>query len=163
MLRYTIIFLRAGSRLLLLNRDFPPLMGLWNGVGGKVEPGEEPLAAAQREVAEETGIQAVPLRYAGVVTWTVDGEPGGMWAFLGDLPPEAATAAPRLTDEGILAWKEIDWIRHPKNGGVASNLPRFLPAMLAGGAPAEYHCVYQEGRLVDFVIRPLRPEWRLLS
>jgi 8-oxo-dGTP pyrophosphatase MutT (NUDIX family) len=35
--------------------------------GGVVEPGEEPAAAAERELAEETGYRAASLRLAGVV------------------------------------------------------------------------------------------------
>ena len=30
--------------------------GLWEAISGRVEVGEEPLAAARREVAEETGL-----------------------------------------------------------------------------------------------------------
>ena len=30
--------------------------GLWEAVSGRIEPGEEPLAAAEREVWEETGL-----------------------------------------------------------------------------------------------------------
>jgi ADP-ribose pyrophosphatase len=36
--------------------------------GGVVEPGEEPAAAAARELAEETGYRAASLRLAGVVS-----------------------------------------------------------------------------------------------
>ncbi|NNE17604.1 MAG: NUDIX domain-containing protein [Myxococcales bacterium] len=31
--------------------------GLWEGVSGRVEPGEDPIAAARREVLEETGLR----------------------------------------------------------------------------------------------------------
>lgn len=31
--------------------------GLWETVSGRVEPGEEPLAAAEREIVEETGLE----------------------------------------------------------------------------------------------------------
>ncbi|WJH35841.1 hypothetical protein N6H14_07935 [Paenibacillus sp. CC-CFT747] len=43
MFRYTICFIRRGNRILLLNRNAPAWMGAWNGVGGKLEPGEAPL------------------------------------------------------------------------------------------------------------------------
>ena len=40
--------------------------GQWTPVTGIVDPGEEPAAAAVREVAEETGTQARPLRLASI-------------------------------------------------------------------------------------------------
>jgi 8-oxo-dGTP diphosphatase len=47
--------------VLLVLKDKPDfLKGKWNGVGGKVEPSEEPLAAMVREFQEETGIPTEP-------------------------------------------------------------------------------------------------------
>ena len=33
--------------------------GLWEGVSGRVQSGEDPIAAARREVSEETGLRVV--------------------------------------------------------------------------------------------------------
>ncbi|RDX54802.1 hypothetical protein OH76DRAFT_1341166 [Lentinus brumalis] len=46
--------------------------GLWNGFGGKVDPGETSIQAAQRELEEEAGINA-PLEHCGVLFFVVDG------------------------------------------------------------------------------------------
>jgi 8-oxo-dGTP pyrophosphatase MutT (NUDIX family) len=54
----TWIFRRIGEQteILLIHRSAGrPLPGLWQGVSGRVEPGERIAAAALREVAEETG------------------------------------------------------------------------------------------------------------
>ena len=45
-----------GERALFCLRKKPPYEGCYNFVGGKIEPGEDGLAAAYRELYEETGI-----------------------------------------------------------------------------------------------------------
>lgn len=46
---------RAGEMLLVRQYRYPVEAYTWELPGGWVNPGEEPLAAAQRELAEETG------------------------------------------------------------------------------------------------------------
>ncbi len=40
----------------MLNREYAPAKGLWNGVGGKIKSGETSLESVIREIKEETGI-----------------------------------------------------------------------------------------------------------
>ena len=47
-----------GDRVLLVRRRNEPDAGLWGFAGGRVEPGETVFAAAERELAEETGVEA---------------------------------------------------------------------------------------------------------
>lgn len=49
----------AGRTLLSKRRDDQPMGGLWELPGGKVEPGEAPVEALAREVAEELGVGCV--------------------------------------------------------------------------------------------------------
>jgi ADP-ribose pyrophosphatase YjhB (NUDIX family) len=46
------------GRVLIVQRAKPHAEGMWSLPGGHVEPGETALAAAQRELGEETGIAA---------------------------------------------------------------------------------------------------------
>ncbi|GLX65756.1 NUDIX hydrolase [Paenibacillus glycanilyticus] len=153
---YTICFIRRGNELLLLNREKPSWMGCWNGVGGKLEPGETPLESVKREVAEETGLTDCPLLYKGLVTWTSNGAKlGGMYLYLGELPELANYKTPVKTDEGILDWKSLDWILHPENKGVTSNLPVFLANMLEEAGQYDYNCTYRDGNLVSHRTTPI--------
>ena len=49
---------REGRALVRRRPAGSHLAGCWEFPGGRVEPGEEPLAAARRELAEETGLRA---------------------------------------------------------------------------------------------------------
>jgi 8-oxo-dGTP diphosphatase len=160
-LRYVICFCRCGERVLMLHRDRPPNRHRWNGVGGKLEPGERPLACARREVLEETGIalDAAALRFAGIVTWDVGADETlpstGMYAFVAALPAGwPVWAGERDTPEGRLAWLPVARVCGLDGDGVVTNIPHFLPAMLDGAAPREYRCHYRDGRLVRVTTHP---------
>lgn len=56
---------RRGGRLLLAQRRNPPDALKWGFPGGRVELGETVVEAAQRELAEETGVVGAP---RGVLT-----------------------------------------------------------------------------------------------
>lgn len=56
-----IVFDPSETRLLFCLRKKPPYLGLFNFVGGKLEPNEDGLAAAYRELFEETGITAAQI------------------------------------------------------------------------------------------------------
>lgn len=68
-----IIFLTADSKVLLLKRAEG---GEWGLPAGSVEEGEEPLAAATREVSEETGY--IVLADTGVIQVAVIDNPDGV-------------------------------------------------------------------------------------
>jgi 8-oxo-dGTP diphosphatase len=64
----TLIYPIHDDAVVLLRRRQPPNLGLWSPPGGKIEPGESPLAAALRELAEETGLRGRMPRLAAVVS-----------------------------------------------------------------------------------------------
>ncbi|MBO0991952.1 NUDIX hydrolase [Bacillus sp. SD088] len=155
MLKYTLCFIRKGDNLLMLNRRKSPNMGLWNGVGGKIEKNENPTEGILREAWEETGISLSKVIHAGNVTWESDKGNSGMYLFLADFPATEEIQTPLSTDEGILEWKEIDWILHPNNRGVVDNIPIYLPKILDGQMEREYRFIYKDGVMVSFGASPL--------
>ncbi|GAB6926249.1 8-oxo-dGTP diphosphatase [Paenibacillus sp. JCM 10914] len=150
MLNYNICFVKRGDQILLLNRAKAPWMGCWNGIGGKLEPGEQPRAAMVRELEEETGIVDCSLTFKGIVTWTKNGANfGGMYLYLAEIPEHIEYETPRLTVEGILDWKSIDWILNRSNQGLAANIPESLERMMHDTDCYEHRCTYADGRLVE--------------
>jgi len=163
MLPYTICFCRRGDVVLMLHRARPPVAHRWNGVGGKIEPGETPLTCVWREVEEETGLDlhaAERVRFAGLVRWGPGGDIGhgiGMYVFIADFSAEYPIwGDERLVPEGRLSWKPLLWVCDPTNMAVVDNIPHFLPAMLARTVPLEYRCDYSDGSLLRVTARPLR-------
>jgi 8-oxo-dGTP diphosphatase len=155
-LAYTILFIRQASKLLMLNRDRAPAKGLWNGVGGKLEPGEAPLDGVLREALEETDIRLAHARFRGVVTWESDNSRlGGMYAYIADLPDSFSYPTPRRIDEGLLEWKEIEWIFSENNLGIGEIIPRYLPALLQDDKLLAHHFVLNRNRCMQYDHVPL--------
>lgn len=86
------LWLESGGspRILVARRrdDARVLPGFWEVPGGKLEPGESPLDAARRELAEELGVHAPA---------------SGAWEALGQFGAPEGSPAPRLTFHAFLA------------------------------------------------------------
>lgn len=134
----------------MLNREKPSWMGCWNGIGGKLEEGEMPRASMLREIEEETGIDVTEITFKGLITWSyMDGSSfGGMFLYLADLSEAIIFPTPIKTPEGILDWKEIDWIKNPNNQGVAANIPPCLDKVLDDSNCYNHHSFFDEKHFV---------------
>ncbi|MFI5350376.1 MAG: NUDIX domain-containing protein [Elusimicrobiota bacterium] len=75
----TLCYVRSGGRTLMLHRNKKQgdvHLGKWNGLGGKIDPGESPDDCVVREVREESGLTISDARLRGVLTFPAfrDGE-----------------------------------------------------------------------------------------
>ena len=68
------------GQVLIAQRSKPPLAGIWSLPGGHIEPGETAQAAALRELAEETGVEADLKGIADVADVIVRDEDGALRA-----------------------------------------------------------------------------------
>jgi 8-oxo-dGTP diphosphatase len=149
MLKFTLCFIKQANKILLLNREYPSWMGVWNGVGGKLESNETARESVLREVIEETGIVLDSIEFKGIVTWIVDGNwVGGMYTYFAELPPDSHYVTPKKTEEEILDWKEIQWILHPENRGVANNIPKSIEKIVNDPNCFELRCFYEDSQLI---------------
>lgn len=153
-LRYTLCFLTRQDQVLMLHRLNPPNAGLWNGVGGHIEPGEDPHTACLREVREETGYRLRKCRFRGILTWDgFETPPGGLYIYTAAIPFSARPASSGLDHEGRLEWKPLEWVCSSPE--VVSNIHHFLLPALANTPAQHYHFMYQGGEIVSFEIHPL--------
>lgn len=154
--KYTLCFIRRNNEILMINRIKKPEMGVWNGVGGRIEPGESADQCVRREVWEETGVELEQVRCAGRVTWLHPKGDSGMVVFIADLPRDQVCEMPRAINEGILDWKDINWVLHPDNKGISDNISVFLPLMLESLEAYDHIFTYDvNDRMLDYVRVPL--------
>lgn len=133
-------------RVLLVHRNRRPEdahLGKYNGLGGKVEAGEDVVACIRREVREESGLECEEIILRGTVSWPGFGKSGEDWfGFLFRI--DRHRGVPWLANsDGPLVWVEIDRILElPLWEGDR----HFLPLIFAGGR--QFHGVmpYQDGR-----------------
>ena len=136
-----------GGRVLMIHRNRRPddaHFGKYNGLGGKLESGEDIVAGMRREIREEAGIECEAMTLRGTISWPGFGTGGEDWfgflfridRFRGE--PFAVNA------EGELTWVAIaDVLTLPLWEGD----PYFLPLVFERDAAA-FHGVmpYRDGR-----------------
>jgi 8-oxo-dGTP diphosphatase len=124
-----LVFITSGNDVLLLkgsaNKRIWP--NQYNGIGGHIEPGEDVLRAARRELLEEAGLSLADLWLCAVVT--VDtGQNPGIAIFV--LRGESARRDVLVSREGKPEWVPVETIHDIP---LVKDLHILLPRVLSSG------------------------------
>jgi 8-oxo-dGTP diphosphatase len=108
------VFWPDGGRVLLIHRNRRPddaHYGKYNGLGGKLDPGEDVVACLRREIREESGLECAELTLKGTISWPGFGKQGDDWfGFI--FRVDRFTGEPlRENAEGTLEWVEVERVR----------------------------------------------------
>ena len=151
MYKYTLCFIKNKNQILMINRNKSPWMGCWNGLGGKIEDGEKPDQCIKREIMEEANLDEsfYDLKFKGIVTWNDEefGFDGGLYLYIAELKKDITFSYPYKTKEGILDFKDIDWVISSENYGTSHNIKYFLPYALESDILREYNCYFEKNLL----------------
>jgi 8-oxo-dGTP diphosphatase len=129
--RYTVVprtlsFLVSGEELLLLRGA--ATKRLWanrlNGLGGHLEPGEDPRSGALREIREEAGLEPADLALRALVHVTGQGGSPGVLLFV--YVGHVAGRATQHSDEGSLEWHPLGALPWSE---MVEDLPQLLPQL----------------------------------
>ena len=101
----TLCYLRSHGQTLMMHRikranDMHA--GKWNGLGGKLLPGETPEACAIREVCEESGLTMINPVLRGILTFPGFANDDDWYTFV--FMAQAFTGTLIECDEGVLRW-----------------------------------------------------------
>jgi 8-oxo-dGTP diphosphatase len=122
----TLVFVVEDGRILLIRKKRGLGAGKINGPGGRLDPGETPLAGAIREVQEELRVTPRDLRWCGENRFQfVDGYSIHVHVFTAS----GCDGEPVETDEAVPLWvgvSEIPWTEMWQDD------PLWLPHVLAG-------------------------------
>ncbi len=146
MRKAVLCFVILGDEILMINRNKPPFMGLWNALGGKVKDGESIFEAGKREIFEESGIAVNNVELLSEFTWNYDDELG--YALVSKITEEdiKGKTFPLVLEEGLVDFKNVDWVLNAKNYGVIEDLAVFIKD-IKNGVKQNYHLVYKNKKL----------------
>jgi len=124
--------------------------GKWNGAGGKLGPGEDPVDGVVREVREETGLEIREPRLHGVLRHFFGDRTTPAWSVY-IFSAREFNGKPAESDEGELRWFRVGEIPY---GEMWADDEHWLPLLLAGEEfEGEFYFDEDATVLLDFSLR----------
>lgn len=102
-----------GKKTLMVHRnkrDSDQHLGKYNGLGGKMVPGEDIYDCLVREIKEEANITCEEVSLRGTINWTGFGPNGEDWFGFIFLVKTFSGTPERTNEEGDLLWVDVDKI-----------------------------------------------------
>lgn len=125
---YCLVYLKSRGKVLLIKKsEGRSHAGEWIGLGGKFEPGEDPLSAAVREFREESGLTIADPQLRGTFIWIDEVHCG----IVHLVTASRWTGALTDSEEGELGWHRLENLR--TLGGLADHQLLFLDTVLLDG------------------------------
>jgi 8-oxo-dGTP diphosphatase len=139
--------------VLMIHRNTRPddlHLGKYNGLGGKLDAGEDVVSGMRRELMEEAGIEAVELLLRGTINWPGFGKQGEDWlGFIFRIDAWSGNCRD-CNPEGTLEWVSLERLLSG-DFPLWEGDPYFLPHVFADD-PRQFHGVmpYRDGRPVGW-------------
>jgi 8-oxo-dGTP diphosphatase len=160
--RYTVVprtlILSTWDDKLLLIKGNPRKKlwaGLFNGIGGHIEQGEDVLSAAKREFSEETGFVLSNIWLCGIIMIDTKTNPGVLVLIFRGVFPEMPIAQDQYNqdhqEEGNCEWIPFSSL---DEFPLTEDLPIILPRILAAQRQdPPFYAIYSNDELDRLVIK----------
>ena len=100
---------------------------------------------------EESNVIVDNAKLISISTWNYDDDE--IYVYVSELDDDFDTSLyPLKINEGIIDFKDIDWIIHEKNYGVIEDLRLFIKD-IKNNECHNYHLIYDNAKLVEYIIK----------
>ena len=143
---YCLVYLKSHGKVLLIKKsEGRPFEGEWIGLGGRLEPCEDPVSSAVREFREESGLLLADPKLRGTFIWIDELMCGIVHIVTGT----RCSGSVSESEEGELRWHSIQDLTTLE--GLAKSQRLFLDRILLDND--EFYsgiAIYRNNEMIDY-------------